>query len=369
MKFICSQAAILGAVNTVSRAVSSRTTIPILKGILISVKDGRATFTASDLNMSIETAIEVQNSENGQTVVSAKLFGDILRKLPNSLVKVNCAKEEGKISINCLGSDFSIVSFPPEEFPIVGGVNSDEFIDLNKKDFEDIIKKVIFAASTDEKKGILTGCLIKLKDDSIEAVAIDGFRMAIAEKETKVGTEKSVIIPADILTEVYKILNEENGEEISLRLEDKKAEFLTEDTKIVARLLEGEFIKYNDIIPASWNTRVTVNREDMLNSIERASLFAREGKSNLIKINISGNGLDIESRSEEGNVNEHVGADVEGADLLIGFNSKYLIDVLKTVSDEEVVFEMGSDVSACLIKPEEGNEYTYLVLPVRIASV
>jgi len=369
MKFTCSQAAFLKAINTVAKAVSVRTTIPILKGILIDVKDGRATLTASDLNMSIETSFDVQNSVNGSIVANAKLLGDIVRKLPNSLINVDCEKDPMKMAINCLGSNFSIVTLPAEEFPSIGNTSNTNFIEINKKDFEDIIKKICFSASIDEKKGILTGCLFNLKEYEIEAVALDGFRMAIANKETRVGTVKSVIIPADILSEIQKILNEENScEQISVLFEEKKAEFLTEDTRVIARLLDGEFIKYNDILPTTYSTKVVVNREDILSSIERASLFAKEGKNNLVKLNISSGKIDIESKSEEGNVTEHVAAEVEGMDLVIGFNSKYLMDVLKVVNDEEVVFEMGSAVSSCLIKPVEGKNYTYLVLPVRITA-
>lgn len=368
MKFTCSQAALAKAINTVIKAVSTRTTIPILKGILIDIKEGKATLTASDLNLSIETTFDVQNSTDGSVVVNSKLFNDIIRKLPNSLISIDCEKEPMKMNINCLGSDFSIVSLPSEEFPIIASKSSSNFIELKKADFEDVIRKIVFSASIDEKKGILTGCLFNLKEYEIEAVALDGFRMAIAKKETKVGTLKNVIIPAETLTEIQKILNEEDGDMISVLFEDKKAEFLTEDTRVVARLLEGDFIKYKDILPTTYSTRMIVNREDLLSSIERASLFAKEGKNNLVKLSITNNAIDIESKSEEGNVKEHIGAEVEGQDLVIGFNSKYLMDVLKVVKDEEVVFEMGSSVSSCLIKPTEGNEFIYLVLPVRITN-
>lgn len=369
MKFTCSQAALLRAINTCSKAVSVRTTIPILKGILISVKDGRATFTSSNLNMSIETSFDVQNYEEGSSVVSAKLLGDIVRKLPNSLVKISTEKEYNKLSINCIGSDFDIVSLPPEEFPLIGGVNSKEFLEFNKKELRDLISKVVFSASPDEKKGILTGCLFNLEGDNAEAVALDGFRMAVARKTTGLNTTKKVIIPADILVEINKILYEDEGsDQVSVVFEEKKAEFLTEDTRVIARLLEGDFIKYNDIIPKSFNTSFTVNREDMLNSIERASLFAKEGKNNLIKINVEKDGIRIESRSEEGNVDEKLGADITGENIIIGFNSKYIMDVLKAISEEEVVFKLGSSVSACIICPAEGNDFTYLVLPVRITA-
>ncbi len=365
MKFTCTQIALAKAINTVSRAVSVRTTIPILKGILMTVKDGRLTMSASDLDLSIETSIDVQASGEGSTVVSAKLFGEIIRKLPNSLVTIEQA--EGKLNIKCIGSDFSIVSLPAEEFPVIGGVESKNFIDLKKEDLSDLIKKTVFAASIDEKKGILTGCLINFKPENIEMVALDGFRMAVANKDASTGTDRRIIVPARILSEINKIIADDEGSDsVSLVIEDRKLEILTEDTRVIARLLEGEFIKYTDIIPQNWKTRVVTGREDVLSSIERASLLAKEGKNNLVKLNISEGSIDISSRSEEGNVNEHLGADVQGPDLVIGFNSKYLLDVLKSISDEEIAFELGTSVSSCLIKPVDGKDYTYLVLPVRI---
>ena len=365
MKFTCTQIALSKAINTVSRAVSVRTTIPILKGILLNVKDGRLTLSASDLDLSIETSIDVQAAGEGSAVVSAKLFGEIIRKLPNSLITVEQA--EGKLSIKCIGSDFSIVSLPAEEFPVIGGVESKNFIDIKKEDLSDLIKKTVFAASIDEKKGILTGCLINFVPESIEMVALDGFRMAIANKEASTGTDKRIIVPARILAEINKIIADDEGSDsVSLVIEEKKLEILTEDTRVIARLLEGDFIKYNEIIPSSYKTRVIAGREDLLNSIERASLLAKEGKNNLVKLSITQGSVDISSRSEEGNVNEHVGADVQGPDLIIGFNSKYLLDVLKSIEDDEVAFELGTSVSSCLIKPVDGKNYTYLVLPVRI---
>ena len=367
MKFTCTQLALAKAINTVSKAVSVRTTIPVLKGILMKVEDGRLTLSASDLEISIETSIDVQAEENGVTAVSAKLFGDIIRKLPNSIVTVST--ESGKLNINCLGSAFSIVCLQADEFPVIGGVGSKEFIEIKKDDLSDLIKKSAFAASIDDKKGILMGCLMNLTPGKVEMVALDGFRMAVIRKEIASSADKRIIVPARILTEISKILAEDDGSDtVSLAIEEKKLEVLTEDTRVIARLLEGEFIKYNEIIPVSYKTRIIVGREDMLSSIERASLLvSKDSKNNLVRINISSSGVDISSRSDEGNVNEHVGADVEGDDLVIGFNSKYLLDVLKAVSDDEVAFEMGTSVSSCLIKPVEGGEYTFLVLPVRIA--
>lgn len=367
MKFTCSQAILSKAINTVSKAVSVRTTIPILKGILLSVKNGRLTLSASDLDMSIETTIDVQNSEDGNSVVSAKLFGEIIRKLPNTLVTAY-KDNNNQFNINCVGSNFNIISLPSEEFPVIKGIESKNFIEIKKENFINLIKKTAFAASIDEKKGILTGTLLNFEKNNLEMVALDGFRMAVAKDEIETGLEKKIVVPAKILNEVNKILQEEDGDTLSLLVDDKKIEIRTEDTVVIARLLEGDFIKYNDIIPVSYKTRMVVGREDILNSIERASLLAKEGKNNLIKITLENGNVDIASRSDEGNVNEHVSAEVEGENIVIGFNSKYLIDVLKAVEDEEIAFEMGTSVSACILKSVDSDKYTYLVLPVRITA-
>ena len=350
MKFTCSQGALTRALNTVSKAVSIRTTIPILKGILLSVKGNELTVTASDLDLSIETKLEVQGAEDGSTVVSSKLFSEIIRKLPNAIIQVE--EEEGKMEIACLGSHFSIVSLPADEFPAIGMVNQLNKISVKKDVFKELIKKTTFAASIDEKKGILVGCLLKFTGEKLEMAALDGFRLAVASDEMKTDGERSVVIPARILVEIQKILMESaEEEEISLILDSKKAEIITKDTRIVARLLEGEFIKYADIIPKTYKTRCIVSREEMLSGIERASLLAKEGKNNLIKLDVSGSRIEITSRSEEGNSKEVISTECEGDELVIGFNSKYVSDVLKAVGDEEVVLEMSSPVSPCLIKP------------------
>ena len=366
MKFTCSQGALARALNTVSKAVSIRTTIPILKGILLNVKGSELTVTASDLDLSIETKLEVQSVEDGSAVVSSKLFSEIIRKLPNAIVQVEEA--DGKMEISCLGSHFSIVSLPADEFPSTGMVNQLNKISVNKEVLKDLIRKTSFAASIDEKKGILVGCLLKFYEKKLEAAALDGFRLAVASADVDTDEERSVVIPARILVEIQKILMESTEEEdISLVLDSKRAEIITKDTRIVARLLEGDFIKYNDIIPKTHKTRCIVNREEMLSGIERASLLAKEGKNNLIKLDIAPEKIEITSRSEEGNSKEVISTECEGENLVIGFNSKYVSDVLKAVGDEEVILEMSSPVSPCLIKPVEGDSYTYLVLPVRIS--
>jgi len=368
MKFICNQQVLAKALNIVLKAVTPRTTIPILKGLLLTVdSNGNLKMVASDMDLSIEKNLQVQLPEEGSIVVSAKLFNDIIRKLPNEDVEVT--EENNTVTIRCLASEFTIVGQSAEEFPSIGSVNSEERIKLDKSVIKDMIKKTSFSASIEESKGIIVGILVEMEDDYLSMVALDGFRMALAKEKKSYNENRKIVISAKIMNEIYKIFMEtDEDENVEMILDDKKAVFLLEDTRIVSRIMEGEFIKYKGIIPKEYSSKLIVDRLELLDSIERASLLAREGRNNLVKLSLEEGGLVITSSSEEGNVIEKINTHKEGNDLVIGFNAKYIIDALKVINDEEIVMEFGSNVNPCLIKPISGDEYLYLILPVRIAA-
>ncbi|QAT41731.1 DNA polymerase III subunit beta [Aminipila luticellarii] len=367
MKFTCNQQILSKAINTVSKAVTNRTTIPILKGILLRAKDNTLTLTASDLDLSIEKIIETHVSEEGETVVLSRLFSEIIRKLPNEEITVEL-KEDNNLTIECSSSQFNIVCFPADEFPNIGEIEEKSKLVLNRELFKEMIRKTSFAASLDESKGVIVGVLIELEENSLNMIALDGFRMAVVKEDMKNSEEKKIIIASKILSEISKIISEVEDENVGIILDNKKAVVILEGTRIVLRLLEGEFIKYKDILPKECKTTVTLNKGDFLESIERASLFAKEGKNNLVKLSISGNDMTITSRSEEGNVKENVMISTDGEGLDIGFNSKYLIDVLKVIEEDEIKLELNTGVSPCLVKPIEGNQFVYLILPVRLSG-
>ncbi|MBE6034339.1 DNA polymerase III subunit beta [Aminipila sp.] len=367
MRFTCNQQILSKAINTVSKAVTNRTTIPILKGILLKAENNKLTLTASDLDLSIEKIIDAHVSERGETVVLSRLFGEIIRKLPNEDITIEL-KEENNITIECSSSQFNIVCFPADEFPNIGTIEEKSKLVLNRELFKEMIRKTSFAASLDESKGVIVGVLIELEENYLNMIALDGFRMAVVKEEMKNLEDKRIIIASKILSEISKIISEVEDEDVGIILDNKKAVVVLEGTRIVLRLLEGEFIKYKDIIPKECKTTVTVNRGDLLESIERASLFAKEGKNNLVKLSIAENNMTITSRSEEGNVKENVIISIDGEGLDIGFNSKYLIDVLKVIDDENINLELNTSISPCLVKPIEGNEFVYLILPVRLSG-
>ena len=370
MRFSCSQSTLVKALNIVSKAVTSRTTIPILKGILINVdENGFVTMSSSDLDISIENKFEVVDYEPGEIVVQAKLFGDIIRKLPSDIIYIE--EKDGNLIIRCSSSEFNIIGSPSDEFPKINlGENGEKLI-FDKEILKEMIKKTTFAASVDESRGVITGVLFEIKENSFNMVALDGFRMAVAREAVNNGREQNIIIPARTLNEVQKILSEADTEkeEVELILNDKRALFVIDNIKVVIRLLDGEYVRYNDILPKESQLRVVLNRMNLMEAIERASLFAKVGKNNLIRLNIKENEMEITSKSEEGNVREDVFISRDGNDLVIGFNSKYLIDSLKAIDDENIAMLFNTPISPCLIRPIEGNEYEYLVLPVRITNI
>ena len=371
MKFTCNQQTLAKALNTVSKAVSNRTTIPILKGIMIKATDeGKLILTASDLEISIKKEIEANVEEAGAFVVMAKLFSDIVRKLPNEEILIS-DDASGTVVIKTSFSEFNVVSFPTDEFPEIGNrEEGSETISIDRNIFKEMIRKTSFAASIDESKGVLTGILTEIEEDNIKMVSLDGFRLALVKESMKSEVPNKFIIAAKVMNEISKIISEDEEEgDIIISLGEKREVINIGSNEIIIRRMEGEFIRYNDILPADNTTNLIVSREMLLESIERASLLSREGKNNLIKMIIKNDLMTITSRSEEGNVKEEIIVEKNGSDLEIGFNSKFVLDVLKVIDDEQITLNFKSGVSPCVVKPVDGDQYEYLILPVRIPSM
>jgi DNA polymerase-3 subunit beta len=379
MKFICKQADLSKALSIVSRAVTSRTTIPILKGILLHADEEEGlSLSASDLDISIKTKIRASVSEKGDIVIPSKIFGDLVRKLPSGDVSFG-ENENGSVDIKCLNTEFKIMGIPADEFPNIKGEEEAERISLERKKMREMIRKTCFAASTDETRGIITGVLMELKKGFINMVALDGFRMAVVREQTNNEEERNIIVPAGIMSEVGRIMGDaeeektqgkeetEEGEFFDILLEEKRVIFDLKNTIIVSRLLEGIFVKYEDILPKEYKTSLIVNRSDIRESVERASVLIREGKNNFIKMEISDGRMILTSRNEEGTFRDEIRTDQKGDGLEIGFNAKFIMDAIKAVSDEDIRMDFNTSVTPCLIRPAEGNEYAYLVLPVRLS--
>lgn len=367
MKFTCEQGSLSKALGIVSKAVSTRSTVPVLKSILLEAKDGQLKMSASDLDFSIEKTIEVNVEREGAIAVTAKIFMDIVRKLPSGSLTIEL-DEEGKVYIRTLNTEFFIPGTAASEFPNIADLEGpQDTLSLDKDLFTSMIRRTSFCASVDETKGIIVGILMELEENNFNMVALDGFSMAIVSERMKSAENKRIVIAARILQEVNKIIQESDiTGDVILTLGEKKAVILLEKTKLVMRLLEGEFIKYRDILPKENKVFIRVNRRDLLDAVERASILSMGGRNNLITCTLENNLLKIASSSEEGSVKEDIIMESSGGSLEIGFNSKYLINSLKAIEDDEVKLEFNTAVTPCLIKPVEGDRYEYLIMPVRI---
>lgn len=369
MNFICNQSKLSRALNIVSKAVSSRTSIPILRGIMIEIKEDSLILAASDLDISIIKNINVKSSQNGKFVVNAKLFSDIIRKLPNG--DIEFLLNEDKLTIKCFSSEFELVVSSADDFPEMKTGTYEETMIFDKNLFRDIIRRTTFAASIDESKGIITGTLIELENNSLKMVAIDGFRMAVNKAEITENYNGKIIVSSRILNDIGKIISESDEEVdfIKFSIGNNSASVILGSVTVNLRLMEGEFIKYNDVLPKNNPIKVKINRHSLNESIERASLLSKEGKNNLIKLDFKEGIMAISSRSDEGSVVEEVMIEKEGDDLEIGFNAKYLSDILKVIDDEEIVMHLNTPISPCLVMPaEDTDKFEFLILPVRITK-
>ena len=366
MRFLCQQKTLVHSINIVQKAVSYKTTMPIIKGIYIEATNDTLKLVATDLEMGIEHKTEVTVYEEGATVVDARLFSEIIKKLPDAQVEITL-KENNQLYIKCENSEFNIICHDPQEFPELPFVEEDYFYEIPQDLLKDMIRQTIFATSQDESRPVLTGTLLEIEEDILNMVALDGYRLALIKGKIQSPMDNKVIIPAKTLNEVNRIIYEDE-EKIYITFTENHALFLIGNTKLISRLLQGEFINYKQIIPTEYKSRVKVKTKGLLNSIERASLVAREGKNNLVKLMISNNKITITSNSELGMVHEEVFIELEGDEIEIAFNSKYLIDALKVIEDEEIYIEFTSNLSPGILKSTISNNYTHLILPVRLSG-
>ncbi len=363
MKIITTRSNLLDGINTVQKAVPSKTTLPILEGILFDAKNGKLKLTATDLELGIETVSSVDVIEPGRIVLSSKIVGEIVRKLPDADVEIETV-ENNLVYIKSESSSFKIISLPHDEYPELTSVKKENGITLAQGTFKDMIRQTIFAVSTDEIRPILTGVLFDITGEKMTLVALDGFRMAVRWKGIMNDNSFKAVIPGKSLSEVGKILND-NEEPVSIYFTKNHILVQIAETIVVSRLLEGEFINYKQIIPSDYKIKVNVSADKLMDSCDRAALFAKDSSNNMIKFEILDELMIIMSNSQNGDVHEELKIKKEGSDIEIAFNAKYFMDVLKVIESEEITIEFTSNVSPSIIRPCDETGYLYLVLPAR----
>ncbi|CCQ96928.1 DNA polymerase III subunit beta [[Clostridium] ultunense Esp] len=364
MRIQVDQSSLSNHINIVQKGISTRTTLQILDGILLETVNGRLKLTATDLEIRIETYLDCDIIEEGAIVVNSRIFGDIIKKLPNS--SINIKVKDNSINITCESSEFNILGSSPYEYPELPTIINQNSFNIPKDLFKSAIRQTVFATTQDETRPILTGVLLEISNGIGSFVALDGYRLALRSIPVALKEDIKIVIPGRVLGELNKILDDE--EDLTITTAPGHVIFDMGDTVVSSRLLEGQFLNYKDIIRKEHKTNIKVNRKEFQDSLERASLLAKEEKANLVKLNIANNQIIIKSNSEIGNVNEEVPSKQEGEDINIAFNSKYVIDGIKAIDSEEIELYFMGSLNPCIINPVEDKSYTYLVLPVRLAQ-
>ncbi len=364
MKLICDGLDLSDAVLKVSKALSVKSANPILEGIKITAKGDTLTLLATDTELSIEKKIKADVLMEGETVVVGKYFVDFAKKLENEQVEL-CRLYDGQLQIKYSDSESELQVFPAENFPKIEKAEEKSFFEISQAEFKKVVERTAFACSSDESRPILKGCLFEIEDNLLTAVALDGFRMAVVKKKVSASGNMKVVIPSRALNEIVRILDKDE-ETLKVVLQEKTLIVEVENTVLTARLIEGEFVKYNHILPTSFNNVVTVNKQVLLSSIERAGIVVRNDRYNVVKFDIKEEGMTISAKSEIGNVNENVPVNLSGKDISIAFNGKYLSEYLKISGDEFININLNSPIDPCVITSVGNDGFLYLLLPVRI---
>lgn len=369
MKIVCYKDKILKAINSVVKGVASKTTMPILEGILIQTNDNQIKLTTYDLEIGIEYIMDCEVKEQGNTVVNAIMFSEIIRKLPDTEIHIS-VNEKNLLEIECEGSLYKLATMNPEEFPELPKIEIKNSIEVEQNTLKNMIRKTIFAVSTEESRPIFTGCLFEIENNKLNLVAVDGFRLALRSiflnKQTN---DFNAVIPGKTLNEVNKILLD-SFEPVKIGVSKNQALFEIDNCKIVTRILDGEFLNYKNVIPSDWETRVRVNKNNLQNSFERISLISASSvekeKKYPVKVKVDIGKITISCTNQTGDAKEELYISTEGKNLEAGFNPKYFLDSLKSIEDEEVFVEFGTSISPCLVKSVENNDYVYMILPIRL---
>ncbi len=368
MKIICSKTNLLNGVNTVSKAVPSKTTMSILECILIDATKGEIKLTANDMELGIETIIEGEIMEKGTIALDAKIFLEMVRKLPDNDVTIE-TDPTYKATIICEKAKFNIVGKSGEDFSYLPQIERSESIMISQFTLKEVIRQTIFSIADNFTNKILTGELFEINGDILKVVSSDGLRISLRKIHLKDSyPAKKVIVPGKTLSEISKILSGDVDKDVSIFFTDKHILFEFDNTTVVSRLIEGEYLKIDNILSADYETKIKLNKKEFLGCIDRSTLLIKEGDKKPIILNILDENMELKMNSIVGSLDEELDISKMGKDLMIGFDPKFLIDALKVIDDEEIEIKLLNSKAPCFIKDDEEN-YIYLILPVTFSNI
>ena len=363
MKIICTKSNLVKGVSIVSKAVPSKTTMPILECILIDASTDVVKLTVNDMELGIETSIDGEIIDRGIIAINARIFSEIVRKLPDSEVVIETLGESQAI-ITCEKAKFNIAAQSGEDFAYLPAVEKDDFITVSEYTLKEVIRQTIFSIADSDTNKMMTGELFEIDDNILKVVSLDGHRISIRKIELKDSySPKKVIVPGKTLQEISKIVGGEAESDVDISFTRNHIVFEFDRTVVVSRLIEGEYFKIDQMLSSDYETKVRINKRELLDCIDRATLLIKEGDKKPIIIDIRDESMELKIKSQAGSMDEVILCTKEGRDLLIGFNPKFLIDALRVIDDEEVDLYFMNAKAPCFIK-DETQSYIYLILPV-----
>lgn len=366
MQIVCDGLDLSDAVLKVSKAISSKTTNPILEGIKLVAEESTLTLSATDLDLSIEKKIKADVKIEGETVVPGKFFTEFIKKLSNEKIEL-ILNDKNQLKIKYIDSESYIQCFVTDEYPGFNNIDTKEYVKITQNNLRNLINKSIFSVAVDDSRPILKGTLLEISSNEIKAVALDGYRLAMVKEPVQESNiNGGVIVPARSLGEIAKLLDD-SDESVSVYVDNKYIMVDLGDTKIITRTLEGDFLNYKQIIANDFSTEIVINKNQITDALERASLLSKVGQNNLVKFDIKENNLLLTSNSEIGNIKENINISMTGKDIFIAFNARYFMEAFRTTGDEFIKIKFNNASNPCVIVPaNDEQEYLYLILPVRI---
>lgn len=368
MKIICTKSNLAKGVNTVSKAVPSKTTMPILECILIDATTDTIKLTANDMELGIETIIEGDIIQKGIIALDAKFFSEIVRKLPDNEVVIETDNSQ-QTFITCEKAKFHISGQSGEDFSYLPYIEKNECITVSEFTLKEVIRQTIFSISDAENNKLMAGELFEIDENILKVVSLDGHRISIRKIELKEAyAPRKVVVPGKTLIEISKILSGEADSEVVIYFTNNHIVFEFNKTVVVSRLIEGEYFKIDQMLSSDYETKVKMNKKELLSCIDRATLLVKEGDKKPIIMNITDDTMQLKIQSQIGSMNEEIFISKDGKDLMIGFNPKFLMDALRVIDDEDVCLYFMNAKAPCFIKDDEEN-YIYLILPVNFNTV
>lgn len=368
MKLVCSKSALLSGVQIVSKAVPNKTTMSILECILVDASRGVITLTANDMELGIETTIEGNIIEKGIIALDAKIFLEIVRKLPDNDITIE-TDNNYKTTITCEKAKFNIIGKSGDDFSYLPAVEKEESISISQFTLKEVVRQTIFSISDNDNNKLMTGELFDIKGNELKVVSLDGHRISIRKIELKNEySPRKVVVPGKTLNEISKILSGDADKDVNIFFTSKHIVFEFDNTVVVSRLIEGEYFRIEQMLSNDYETKFVVNKKEFLNCIDRATLLVKEGDKKPIIMNITDSNMELKINSIVGSMNEDIDIEKQGKDIMIGFNPKFLIDALRVIDDENVTLYMMNPKAPCFIKNDE-QSYIYLILPVNFTTV